>query len=125
MHRQTQQNLDLLYFNVKEAYSFTALQLLDRSDHNLAHLLPPVQQQPAATSQETLCSCILLHPYASRNRTLLWFTTDIKALLDAVLLNNRRPSKEGSMQALPPPASRFATTCRMLIFKSVEACALW
>ena len=32
--------LDLLYANIKEAYSCTATPPLGRSDHNLVHLLP-------------------------------------------------------------------------------------
>lgn len=44
--------LDLLYANVKDAYSSTALPLLGRSDHNFVMLTPsykPVVQQKPAT----------------------------------------------------------------------------
>lgn len=55
VHCKTRDNktVDLLYANVKEAYSSIALPPLGRSDHNIIHLkplyIPAVQRQPVTT----------------------------------------------------------------------------
>lgn len=52
-HTRDNKTLDLLYANIKEAYSSSPLPLLGRSDHNLVHLLsayiPLVSKQPPTT----------------------------------------------------------------------------